>query len=158
MTATSVLNWCPRIGDPHLGEFRGSDEAVFADVLRRAAQLLEQARVDYVVMGRLGFSSLGQPRWTHDIDFFLRPDEAKDALAVLEANGFRTEETDPWWLYKAFRDEVMVDLIVRSAGGIYFDQKMIDHSSQREIGPRGEHRGRYCSARETFRSAVSLVC
>src|SRR5665213_791345 len=125
MTRTQVLSASPRVGDPHSNEtWRGSDDAVFASVLRDAAQLFEQAEIDYVVMGGLGFSSLGQPRWTHDIDFFLRPDDAKNALSVLAENGFRTEETDPWWLYKAFRDEVLVDLIFRSAGDIYLDQAM----------------------------------
>src|ERR1700685_4630328 len=107
MANQQVLNGRVRVGDPHEHQsLRGSDDAVFADVLREAAQLLDEAGVDYVVMGGLGFSSLGQPRWTHDIDLFLRPDDAKGALEVLGANGFRTDETDPWWLYKAYRKEV----------------------------------------------------
>lgn len=135
MTAAPVLSSVARIGDPHEHqELRGSDDAVFALVLRDAAQLFEQRGLDYLVMGGLGFSSLGQPRWTHDIDFFLRPDQAKAALSVLAEHGFRTDETDPWWLYKAFRDDVMVDLIFRSAGDIYLDEEMLARSSLREIG------------------------
>jgi predicted nucleotidyltransferase len=135
MTGAIALSWSPRVGDPHEHQpFRGSDDVLFAEVLSDAARLFEEAEIDYVVMGGLGFSSLGQPRWTHDIDFFLRPDDAKAALEVLAGSGFRTDETDPWWLYKAFRHEVMIDLIFRSAGDIYLDAEMMARSSMREIG------------------------
>jgi predicted nucleotidyltransferase len=135
MSEATALSWSPRVGDPHEHQsLRGSDDVVFAEVLGEAARLFEAAGIDYVVMGGLGFSSLGQPRWTHDIDFFLRPDDAKTALEVLEKNGFRTDETDPWWLFKAFRHEVMIDLIFRSAGDIYLDAEMLEHSSVRDIG------------------------
>jgi predicted nucleotidyltransferase len=134
MATAQVLSTHARIGDQHEQQsFRGSDDAVFAEVLADAARLLEEDGLDYVVMGGLGFSSLGQPRWTHDIDFFLRPDEAAEALTVLGKSGFRTEETDPWWLYKAFRQEVMVDLIFRSAGDIYLDAEMMEHASMRDF-------------------------
>jgi predicted nucleotidyltransferase len=134
MATAQVLSTHARIGDQHEHQsLRGSDDAVFAQVLADAARLLEEGGLDYVVMGGLGFSSLGQPRWTHDIDFFLRPDEAQDALEVLGKNGFRTEETDPWWLYKAFRQDVMVDLIFRSAGDIYLDAEMMEHASMRDF-------------------------
>lgn len=135
MAAAEVLSARPRIGDPHEHqELRGSDDALFAAVLADTARLLDGAEIEYVVMGGLGFSSLGQPRWTHDIDFFLRPDQAKEALNLLATQGFHTEETDPWWLYKAFRDEVMVDLIFRSAGDIYLDAEMLERASMRDIG------------------------
>jgi predicted nucleotidyltransferase len=129
-----VLSARLRPGDQHQHQsLRGSDDAVFAEVLREAAQLLDDAGLDYVVMGGLGFSSLGQPRWTHDIDFLLRPDQAHDALELLAGSGFRTEETDPWWLYKAFNQEVMVDIIFRSAGDIYLDADMMERSTMRDF-------------------------
>lgn len=134
MAGQQVLNGRVRIGDLHEHQtLRGSDDSVFAEVLRQAAKLLDEGGFDYLVMGGLGFSSLGQPRWTHDIDIFLRPDEAHDALMVLGRSGFRTEETDPWWLYKAFCHDVMVDLIFRSAGDIYLDADMMSHSSLRDF-------------------------
>jgi predicted nucleotidyltransferase len=134
MAVAQVLSAHARIGDLHEHQsLRGSDDAVFAQVLADASRILAEGGLDYVVMGGLGFSSLGQPRWTHDIDLFLRPDEAPEALTLLERNGFRTEETDPWWLYKAFRQEVMVDLIFRSAGGIYLDAEMMEHAAMRDF-------------------------
>jgi hypothetical protein len=47
--------------------------------------------------------------------------------------GSAPRETDPWWLYKAFRQDVMVDLIFRSAGDIYLDSEMMEHAAMRDF-------------------------
>jgi hypothetical protein len=49
-------------------------------------------------------------------------------LAAFRAAGFRTEETDPVWIYKAFKRDVMVDIIFMITGGIYLDQEMESHA------------------------------
>ena len=49
-------------------------------------------------------------------------------LAAFRAAGFHTEETDPVWIYKAFKRGVMVDIIFMITGGIYLDQVMEDHA------------------------------
>ena len=54
-------------------------------------------------------------------------------LHVLAEAGFRTEETDPVWLYKAFKQDVLVDLIFYGMGGIYLDEEMLAHSCVREF-------------------------
>jgi hypothetical protein len=78
---------------------------------------------------------VGRPRWTHDIDFLVRPDDARDVLEALRAAGFTTEETDPVWIYKAFKDGVMVDIIFMVMGGIYLDDEMQAHSIERKLAP-----------------------
>jgi len=60
------------------------------------------------------------------------PNDARAALKALAAAGFRTEETDPVWIYKAFRDDAMVDVIFMITGGIYLDRDMLDHAISRE--------------------------
>ena len=75
---------------------------------------------------------MGRPRWTHDIDFLVRPDDARDVLEALRGAGFSTEETDPVWIYKAFKHDVMVDVIFMVMGGIYLDDEMRAHSIERE--------------------------
>jgi hypothetical protein len=112
---------------------RARADEVFARVLREAVETVEQAGYPFLVLGGLASSLVGRPRWTHDIDFLVRPDDARDVLAALAAAGFTTEETDPVWLYKAFKDDVMVDIIFMVMGGIYLDDEMRAHSIERDL-------------------------
>jgi predicted nucleotidyltransferase len=107
-------------------------EAAFASVLREAVDAVGQAGYRFLVLGGLASSLVGRPRWTHDIDFLVRPDDARDLLAVLQAAGFTTEETDPVWIYKAFKRDVMVDIIFMVMGGIYLDDEMLNRSIERD--------------------------
>jgi predicted nucleotidyltransferase len=75
-------------------------------------------------MGGLASAALGRPRWTHDIDVFVRPEDARRALSVLEDAGYRTQETDPEWLFKALKDDVLVDVIFLSDGRVTLDREM----------------------------------
>ena len=104
----------------------------FAEVLRDAVETVEQAGLAFLVLGGLASALVGRPRWTHDIDFLVRPDDARDVLAALASAGFTTEETDPVWLYKAFKDDIMVDVIFMVMGGIYLDDEMQSRSIERE--------------------------
>ncbi len=99
----------------------------FLDVLREALDVLEGAAVPHLLMGGLAIAVLGRPRWTHDIDVFLRPNDARRALETFAKAGFDVEETDPTWLFKATKNGVLVDLIFRSHG-VYLDDEMLRRS------------------------------
>ena len=101
------------------------------DVLVRAVDALEQAGIPYALMGGLAAASIGRERSTKDVDVFITPDHAEAALEALGQAGFRTERTDPSWLYKAFWEECLVDLIFESSGGILFDEEVRAH--RREV-------------------------
>lgn len=109
------------------------DETTFTDVLRRSADALRDADVDFLVMGGIASTVHGRDRWTHDIDFFVRKEDAGRALEVLAGAGFDTEETFWDWLYKAWKDDVMVDLIFRSSGGITLDDAMLERATDCEF-------------------------
>ena len=47
------------------------------------------------------------------------------ALEVLESAGFEIDEHDPMWLYKAWKDGVLVDVIFRSSGEVYLADEML---------------------------------
>jgi predicted nucleotidyltransferase len=108
-------------------------DAAFSRVLRQAVETVEKAGYPFLVLGGVASSLVGRPRWTHDIDFLVRPDDARDVLEALRAAGFTTEETDPVWIYKAFKDGVMVDIIFMVMGGIYLDDEMRAHSTARDL-------------------------
>lgn len=110
-----------------------SEERAFVAVLGDATSRLEDEDIEHVVMGGVAIAALARPRWTHDVDIFVRPDDAARALKVLERAGYDTEKTDPLWLFKAWKDDVLVDLIFRSEGGYYLDDSILDRSSRVEF-------------------------
>jgi predicted nucleotidyltransferase len=119
---------------------RASIEAVrldatetFRQVLRDAVRAVESRGIPYLLMGGVGSAAIGRPRWTHDIDLFVTPQASRLALQALAEDGFKTEETFPHWLFKAFKDDVLVDVIFRSAGDVYLDDEMIERASVRDI-------------------------
>ncbi len=109
------------------------EEAAFVRVLGETVGTLEGADVPYVLMGGIGSATHGRPRWTHDIDVFVRPEDASRALAALARRGFEVEETYPDWLFKAFKSDVMVDLIFKSSRGILLDEEMIARAERIEF-------------------------
>ena len=118
---------------------RDVDEGRFLTVLSEAIGALEDKGIAHLVMGGISSAELGRPRGTNDIDLFVRPESARLTLEALAASGFTTEETDPRWLFKAFKDDIMVDIIFRSTGDIYLDEEMLAHA--RVVDVRG------CAAR-----------
>jgi hypothetical protein len=101
------------------------DDEVFLRVLRETVTVLRRSGVPHLFMGGLASGALGRPRWTHDIDVFVTPDDARRALRALAAGGFETREADPGWLYKAIRDDVLVDVIFLSDGRVVLDEEMM---------------------------------
>jgi predicted nucleotidyltransferase len=112
---------------------RQVDEEVFLGVLRDAVGALEDKNIPYVLMGGLSSATLGRPRGTNDIDLFVEPEQARLTLEALAASGFTTEETDPRWLYKGWKDGILVDVIFRSTGDIYLDEEMLSHARVVEV-------------------------
>jgi predicted nucleotidyltransferase len=101
-------------------------------ILAEAVQALDEKGVPYVVMGGLVAAAFARPRTTDDIDLFVKPEHAGEALEVLSAAGFDVEEHDPMWLYKAWKDGVLVDVIFRSSGEVYLDDEMLARAVTRE--------------------------
>jgi hypothetical protein len=121
-------------------DLRGADDTTFARVLGETVDALESADIPYAIIGGLASSGLGRPRWTHDIDVLVRPGDADRVLQTLQGRGFSTERTDLRWIFKAFKNRVMVDVIFHSTGGIYLDAEMIGRSVE---GDFLGHRVRY---------------
>ncbi|MES2965291.1 MAG: nucleotidyltransferase [Bdellovibrionota bacterium] len=102
----------------------------FNRVLFSALDGLESRNIPYGMIGGIAASGHGRPRSTHDIDIFVRPEDADAALEALAQQGFETEVTDPRWLYKGWKEEMMVDVIFKSQGDIYFDDEMHQHAKK----------------------------
>ena len=85
--------------------------------MKRAAAALRDAEVPYMLGGGLAAWARGGPPTEHDIDFFVRPEDAERALEALVAAGMKPERPPEGWLLKAWDGEMLVDLIYSPMGG-----------------------------------------
>jgi predicted nucleotidyltransferase len=100
----------------------------FNRVLFKALDAMEARGIPYGLIGGIAVSGMGRPRSTHDIDIFVRPEDADASLEALAAAGFETDKTYKSWLYKGWMEEMMVDIIFKSSGDLYFDDEMQQHA------------------------------
>lgn len=117
-----------------------SDLSNLNKILFTTIETLENNSIAYALIGGVAVNSLGRPRVTHDIDLFVRPDDAEQVLHVLEERGFASQKRDPYWLFKAWSDDILVDVIFKSSGDIYFDEEVRSHVR------RVPYLGRYVNA------------
>ncbi|HEV3475679.1 MAG TPA: nucleotidyltransferase [Actinomycetota bacterium] len=109
------------------------DDEVFFRVLGQTVEIMQRSGIPHLFMGGLASAALGRPRWTHDIDMFVKRDDARRTLSVLHDEGFLIQETDPQWLFKALKEDVLVDVIFRSSGMIFLDDEMVDRAQWVDI-------------------------
>jgi Nucleotidyl transferase of unknown function (DUF2204) len=85
--------------------------------LKKGGAALRDAGVPFALGGGLAAWARGGPESNHDLDFMVKPEDADDALGVLESTGMRAERPPEPWLYKAWDENgVMVDLIFEPVG------------------------------------------
>jgi hypothetical protein len=114
-----------------------SDPGTFANVLGEAAKIAEAEDAPYGVFGSLASAHWGRPAPSGDIDLFVRAHDVHRLLAALEGHGFDVSEENPKWIMKAVKDGVLVDLIFKVRGDIYFDDEMIAHTVEADyLGQR----------------------
>lgn len=101
----------------------------------RALQILREAGVPFLVGGAYAYCHhTGLHRDTKDLDLFLRKSDADRALAVFEANGWRTERDVHGWLHKALWEDALVDLIYTSANRVaVVDDAWVEHATEAEV-------------------------
>jgi predicted nucleotidyltransferase len=104
----------------------------FDRVLQAVMDALASSRITYLFIGGVASAGLGRPRSTTDIDIFVRPEDRERTLRALDSAGFTTQKTDPVWLYKAFKENILVDIIFKSKGEIYLDSHMLHRRTMAE--------------------------
>jgi hypothetical protein len=108
--------------DVHAAEFRR-----IIETLRKVAALLRDHDVSYTLSGSVANWTRGGPETVNDLDLVVPRDELDRAVALLEAEGMRSEVPPEGWLVKLWDGEVLIDLIHTVTG---FDDvhQMIDRS------------------------------
>ena len=122
----------PALTPVHPDEDR-STEDVFCGVLAAAVDAIEGEHIPYVLIGGVGSATLGRPRWTRDIDVLVAPVDADRTLDALAGAGFDVERTNPHWIYKATKHDIVVDEIFRTVGDIYLDEDMVARARRSEF-------------------------
>jgi Uncharacterised nucleotidyltransferase len=102
------------------------------DTLKRSSAALREADVPFVLGGGVAIWARGGPETEHDLDYFLKADDAERALQALAAAGFRPEKPPEGWLYKAWDDHVLVDLIFDPTG-VTVDDAFIEGADETEV-------------------------
>ena len=102
------------------------------ETLKRAAAALRDADVRFMLGGGLAVWAHGGPATDHDLDLMLEPKDADRALEALERVGMRPEKPPEGWLYKAWDDDVMVDLIFEPTG-VQVDDALFARATELEV-------------------------
>jgi predicted nucleotidyltransferase len=102
------------------------------ETLKRAAGALREADLPFALGGGVAVWAHGGPETEHDLDLFVKPEDAERALEVLAVEGFRPEKPPEGWLYKAWDGDVLVDLIFEPLG-MRVDDKLFRRASELEV-------------------------
>jgi predicted nucleotidyltransferase len=102
------------------------------ETLKRASGALREGEVPFVLGGGVAIWARGGPETEHDLDFFVKPEDADRALQVLSEAGFQPEKPPEGWLYKAWDDGVLVDLIFDPAG-VNVDDEFVEGADEAEV-------------------------
>lgn len=97
---------------------RREEHRKLTESAKRTAGILRDAEVPFLLAGGLASWARGGPQTDHDVDFFVRPEDAEAALRALEEAGMQTEKPPENWLYKAHdQDGTLIDIIFSPSGG-----------------------------------------
>ena len=93
------------------------DFEIILRTLKTAAGALRDADVPFLLGGGLAVWARGGAKTEHDVDFFVKREDAERAQQALVAAGMKAEDPPEGWLLKAWNGDVLVDLIFDPRGG-----------------------------------------
>ncbi|MEU4673422.1 nucleotidyltransferase family protein [Amycolatopsis sp. NPDC023774] len=102
--------------------------------LTRVVTALAPTGIRFAVAGGLAVYARGGPPSEHDVDVFLRPEDAPRARAALTRAGMRPAHPPEDWLTKVYDGDRLVDLVFRPNQRPVTDA-LLDRATSLRIGP-----------------------
>src|ERR671922_90301 len=102
-------------------------------ILCEAVEIVGRIAADYVVIGGIPLAAYLDRRHTKDVDLLVRPEQADRVLEEFARAKFETDKTYPEWLYKATKNDQLVDIIFKTRPNIRLDAQMVEHTSIGEV-------------------------
>jgi len=94
----------------------GPQFGALIETLKLSVATLRDRGVPFMLGGSLAAWARGGPEPQNDLDLMVRPEDADTALRALAEAGMRTERPPEEWLFKAWRGDILIDLIFRPSG------------------------------------------
>jgi len=90
--------------------------AQLREALKRSASALKADAVPFALAGSYALWVHGAPESVHDVDLVVAEPSVEQAAESLGQAGFRVERPPEDWLFKAYLDDAMVDVLHRLNG------------------------------------------
>ncbi|SDE04949.1 nucleotidyltransferase family protein [Auraticoccus monumenti] len=117
--------------DP-IGTDPGSDEPPLQRALKHAASALKAEGVPFALAGGYALWVHGAPEPEHDVDFAVPEDDVEVAAACLTAAGFEVVRPPEDWLFKAYLDGALVDVLHRLRG-VRVERETLRTAAEHEV-------------------------
>jgi hypothetical protein len=106
--------------------------AALREALRRTASALKADGLDYALGGGYALWVHGAPEPLHDVDFVVAESDVESAAATLADAGFTVARPVEDWLFKAFLDGALVDVLHR-INGVTVDKALIETADVHDV-------------------------
>jgi hypothetical protein len=102
------------------------------DALKRSASALKEDSVPFALGGSYALWVHGAPEPVHDVDLVVAEQDVAAAVDSLAAAGFRIERPAEDWLFKAYSENSMVD-VLHQLQGAPVDRELIASADEQEV-------------------------
>ncbi|QTJ64279.1 MULTISPECIES: nucleotidyltransferase [Rhodococcus] len=110
------------------------DETELLQTLTKVVSTLNDTGIRFAVAGGCAVYARGGPPSDHDVDIFLKEEDAESALRALEAAGMTRVVPPEDWLVKVYDGEVLVDLVFRPNYQPVTDE-LFERATWMRVGP-----------------------
>jgi hypothetical protein len=100
--------------------------------LKRSVSALKADRVPFALAGGYALWVRGAPEPAHDVDLVVAEPDVDAAVDSLTAAGFQIERPPEDWLFKAYLDGALVDMLHRIQG-VPVDEELISRAEEFEV-------------------------
>ena len=108
------------------------DDGDLREVLKLAAVALKRAGVEFALGGGYAAWARGAPEPTHDVDFVVSEHDAARAAEALREAGLDVVQPPEDWLFKAYHNGAMVDVVHR-LNGRTVDSAVLASADEQEV-------------------------